>query len=244
MAMKKLKPIVVGGFCKSGTTAIIKCLAYCLNIEWQNEIREVWHLDRYAANKKPQKEIQTRLRQNKEDRIIIQNLKNKKLIKFPQAVYVPDLIVPRAYLVVVVRHPADTICAFLEREYKFKSLKFPWSKIQTMSERWNYAYLSLQFVSPSRYCLIRYEDFVLCPTKTIVNVCDFVDKKQKRAIPEWNTKQALPYFNFDKKGRPIRGIGRSELSLTKNQISHVLKICQPAIKFLANSNPDIIDYLK
>lgn len=244
MAIKKLKPIVVGGFCKSGTTAITKCLAHCLNIEWQNEIREVWHLNKYATSKNPQKEVQARLRQNNEDKIISSNLRNKELIKFPQAVYVPDLIVPRAYLVVVVRHPADTICAFLEREHKFKSLKFSWSEIQTMSERWNYAYLSLRFVNSSRYCLIRYEDFVLHPAGTITDICAFVDRKQKRAIPKWHTKQALPYFNLDKKGRPIRGMGRSKLSLTKNQIHRVLKICQPAIKFLANSNSDIIRYLK
>lgn len=244
MATKKSKPIVVGGFCKSGTTAITKCLAHCLNIEWQNEIREVWHLDRYATNKNPQKEVQVRLRQNNEDKYISSNLKSGKLIKFPQAIYVPDLIVSRAYLVVVVRHPADTICAFLEREHKFKSLKFPWSEIQTMSKRWNYAYLSFRFVNPNRYRLVRYEDFVLYPEKTIIDICAFVDRKQKRAIPEWHTKQALPYLNLDKKGRPIRGIGRSKLSLTKSQIYRVLKICRPAIKFLANSNPDIIGYLK
>lgn len=241
---RKFKPIVVGGFCKSGTTAIAKCLAYCLSIEWQNEIREVWHLDKYAANKNPQKEIQARLKKNKEDKIINSNLGNKKLIKFPQAVYVPDLIMPKAYLVVVIRHPADTICAYLERKHEFKYLKFPWSEIQTMSKRWNYAYLSLQFVNPRRYLLVRYEDFVCSPKKTIADICTFVGRKQKRRVPKWYTKQALPYFNLDKKGRPIRGVRRSELSLTKNQIHRILKICQPAIKFLVNSNPSIIGYLK
>jgi len=151
MATRKIKPIIVCGFCKSGTTAVTECLAHCLGVEWQNEIRDVWHIDTYATKDSPQKEIHARLKKNKEDKIISFNLKNKKLIKFPQALYIPDLVVPNAYLVVAVRNPADTICAYLERKHDFKTLKFSWSEVQRMSEKWNYAYLSLRFVRPKQY---------------------------------------------------------------------------------------------
>lgn len=244
MAAKKAKPIVIGGFCKSGTTVIAKCLAHCLGIGWQNEIREVWHIDTYATKNNPQKEIHARLKQNKEDKIITSNLKGEKLIKFPQAVYVPDLITPKAYLIIIVRHPADTICAYLERKHKFKSLKFPWSEVRNMSKRWNYAYLSLHFADADEYRVVRYEDFVISPKKVIPNLCAFIGKRQKKGLPHWYTEQALPYFNFDKKGRSIRGIGRSNLSLTKSQMHQVLKICLPAIKLLTVSHSGITEYLQ
>ncbi len=244
MVTKKLKPIVICGFCKSGTTAITKCLAHCLRVEWQNEVRAVWHIDTYATKDNPQKEIHARLKKNKKDKVISLNLKNKELIKFPQAIYVPDLIVPQSCLVVIARHPADTICAYLERKHEFKTLKFSWSEVQMMSKKWNYAYLSLQFVRPKQYRLIRYEDFILCPEKVISSVCSFTGRKQKMGIPNWHFKQALPYFHLDKKGRPVRGVGRSKLSLTKEQTRQILTICQPAIKSLAASNSKIIEYLK
>lgn len=244
MTNKKIKPIVIGGFCKSGTTVISKCLAYCLDMDWQNEIREAWHIDKYASSENPQGEIQASIKQNKEDRIIKANVKDKKVIKFPQAIYVPNLIVPKAHLIIVVRHPADTICAYLERKHEFKFLKFPWLEIQTMSKRWNYAYLSLQFVNPTEYCVIKYEDFVTSPEKVINFICLFVGIKQKRRLPNWHTKQVLPYFDFDKKGRPVRGIGRSKLSLTARQIHRVLKNCRLAINLLSVSNPKIAEYLK
>lgn len=219
-------PIVVAGFCKSGTTAISRCVAYCLGLELQNEIRECWHIDQYAKYDEPRREIHERMNETGEFKQVLDALIERRVIKFPQGVYILDMIADRAHLIVVVRDPADTICAYLERQHNFESLSYPNQEIFETAKKWNYAYSSLQYVFPADYMIVRYEDFVLNPETVLKNICGFSGYLLQCALPEWQNTQALPYFNIDSGGRPVRGIGRSALSLSPIQMKEISRICQ------------------
>ncbi len=227
-------PIVVAGFCKSGTTAISKCIAHCLGLEWQNEIRECWHIDHYAKYEEPQREIQEKISETGEFIHISDALLKKRVIKFPQGVYIPDMICDKASLIIVARDPADTICAYLERKYDFASLSYPIQEVFEMAKRWNYAYSSLKYVSPADYMVVQYEDFISNPETVLKSTCLFSGYIQQYALPEWQNKQALPYFNIDANGHPVRGVGRSALSLSSSQIKKVSRMCQPSLNLLTH----------
>lgn len=229
-------PIVVAGFCKSGTTAISKCIAHCLKLEWQNEIRTCWHIDQYAKYNEPQREIHERMDETGEFKYVLDALTKKRVIKFPQGVYIPDMIADKARLIIVVRNPADTICAYLERQHHFESLSYPIQEIVETAKKWKYAYSSLKYVPPADYLVVRYENFVSSPETVLENICLFSGYMQQRRLPEWQKTQALPYFNIDSNGRPIRGIGRSALSLSLSQMKEVSRICQTILRSLTTNN--------
>lgn len=229
-------PIVVAGFCKSGTTGISKCIAHCLGLEWQNEIRACWHIDQYAQYNESRREIHERMNKTGEIQYVSDSLFEKKVIKFPQGVYIPDMIADKAHLIIVVRDPADTICAYLERQHNFESLSFPIQEVFETAQKWNYAYSSLTYVSPSDYMIVRYEDFISNPETMMKSVCLFSGYMQKCALPEWQNEQALPYLNIVRNGHPIRGIGRSALSLSPSQIKEVSRICHATVHNLTNSD--------
>ena len=62
--IEKNPQILICGHCKSGTTIIAKTLAYCANLELQNEVRLLWGITRLAdLSQDPNGIIATTMRQ-------------------------------------------------------------------------------------------------------------------------------------------------------------------------------------
>ncbi len=220
------------GYCKSGTTIITKTFAYCAAITWKNEVEELWGISRLIDRDKSLERFQNQFSSDQRWLDAQQEISSSPLLKFPEGILIIDMFPAQTSVVCIARNPLDTICAYLERQHKFKTLNFSQNELLERAEDWNYHYLATQNTRRP-IVFVKYEDFVVQPQIVIDGIASAINLPLKKTVPEQVNEQAIPYFRYVPGGHKVRGIGRYKLSIKSQEIiKSVLNICKPALGHL------------
>ncbi|MEW6617675.1 MAG: sulfotransferase domain-containing protein [Patescibacteria group bacterium] len=220
------------GYCKSGTTIITKTFAYCVASPWKNEVKGLWGISRLIDRDKSLGQFQNQFLKDQRWLNAQQEIRSLPLLKFPEGILIIDMFPAQTSVVCIARNPLDTICAYLERQHKFKTLVFSQDEILERAKDWNYHYLATQNAKRP-IVFVKYEDFVNHPQMVINVISHAIKLPLERAIPEQVNEQALPYFKYVPEGHEVRGIGRYKLSIKPQEIvKSVLDVCKPALDYL------------
>jgi len=237
--------ILFCGYCKSGTTIITKTFAHCMDTPWKNEIKRLWGIGKLIDRGKSLNQFQNWFSKEQEWLNAQHEIGSFPILKFPEGILIIDLFPPNTSIVCIVRHPLDTICAYLERQHEFKTLSFSQNEILKIAEDWNYHYLATK-KTKRPIIFVRLESFITQPQIVISDISYAIHLPIKKSLPEWINKQVTPYFRYVPTGHKIRGIGRYKLSIKSQKVvKSILSVCDPALSHLRINGinfDDIADY--
>lgn len=231
--MKEEIKILICGFSKSGTTIIAKTFSYCVDLNWQNEVKPLWGISNYANfESAPDGSVAKRVFESKQWESAKEFFRKTPIIKFPEGILILSLFPKTTNVICVIRNPLDTFCAYLERKHEFKTVNFSMEEIIKVAKDWNYQILSIG-LAQRPICFICYEKFIDNPEEAIKKIAYFCGLEIKKSMPDWVSEQAQEYKNLVPSGQQIRGPGRFKLSIqNKNVISQVIALCYPALNYL------------
>lgn len=236
LTKEKNPQVLICGYCKSGTTIIAKTYAYCVNLSLQDEVRKLWGITKLAdVSQTPNGNMAILVQKKGLWKHALLCIQQKPILKFPEGVLILDLFPMFIRIICVIRHPLDTICAYLERKHEFKALKFSEEELISIAHEWNYYILSIR-QSEKEFLLISYESFVSDPESVIKQIADFSGHTIRNSVPVWVAEQAQKYLKFVPEGQPVRGRGRYKMSIKDDSImQRILEVCFPALDFLRDS---------
>lgn len=228
---------LICGYSKSGTTIIAKTFAFCCNKRFQNELKQLWGISKYAnVNFAPDDSIAERVKNSEQWKEAIRIFNENEIIKFPEGILILNILPSEIKVICVIRNPLDTICSYLERKYEFKKIIFSRNDLEKTVKDWNYHISSLNLFKGELLC-VKYEDFIHDQKMIIEQMANFAKYNLINEVPCWINEQAQKYYNFVSAGQPIRGVNRYKVSLNNKEIiDQLLNICQPALIFLKNYN--------
>lgn len=112
------------------------------------------------------------------------------------------LYYPQSKFILLTRDPRDNVLTKYKRAIKQQKR----ASIMFFSKTWNYEYSTLisklQSTSKERYIIIKYEDLVSFPEKTLQEICDFLNKKY--------TADVLKYYEYT----DVNNITSNQIGLT------------------------------